>query len=392
MARQKKADGSGRWSGYGPTHEAARLKLIESKRRAVAVEAVAVKAQTQPDVADFWPRFIAERKRVKGMEESTEDALTAISAHMLEFAGTIALKDIDRDTAVDLYDTLIENERSVKRATEVLRYFKAMTAQAVQMGALAADPLRGYALTRITRDAAAPFTEQQDAAIIAAAVGDPDELPFLLARAHGLRISEVLGIRLQDVPQWEQEAHTKVSLYVHNAIKRNRKEGAPKGNSYRHLHLKPLVAQLLKQHIERERPTRLLFTSPNGEAWVPATFVQQRYLRLLIRAGIACTRKGCAHHHLTPFACPSCDCVLYKPIKFHTFRHTFATRWIANGGQLYRVSRLLGHASTAITEKTYVHWLPSMEDASVFVDEPWPRRGLAVVSDLRPRLEQAHLA
>lgn len=35
----------------------------------------------------------------------------------------------------------------------------------------------------------------------------------------------------------------------------------------------------------------------------------------------------------------------------HKFRHTFATCFMANGGDIYTLSRLLGHTSVAITEK-----------------------------------------
>jgi len=44
-------------------------------------------------------------------------------------------------------------------------------------------------------------------------------------------------------------------------------------------------------------------------------------------------------------------------IKIHEFRHTHATMLINAGVPLIEVSRRLGHQSTAITEKTYVHYL-----------------------------------
>lgn len=34
----------------------------------------------------------------------------------------------------------------------------------------------------------------------------------------------------------------------------------------------------------------------------------------------------------------------------HKFRHSFATRYMANGGEIYDLSRLMGHSSVAITE------------------------------------------
>lgn len=39
----------------------------------------------------------------------------------------------------------------------------------------------------------------------------------------------------------------------------------------------------------------------------------------------------------------------------HTLRHTFATRYLQRGGDIYILSRLLGHSSVAITERIYAH-------------------------------------
>ncbi len=48
-----------------------------------------------------------------------------------------------------------------------------------------------------------------------------------------------------------------------------------------------------------------------------------------------------------------------RKIRFHDLRHTFASLLIAGGEDVVRVSRLLGHASPAITLKVYAHMLPN---------------------------------
>lgn len=44
------------------------------------------------------------------------------------------------------------------------------------------------------------------------------------------------------------------------------------------------------------------------------------------------------------------SCLDDAQVNPHKFRHTFATRYMANGGDIYDLSRLLGHSSVAITE------------------------------------------
>lgn len=41
----------------------------------------------------------------------------------------------------------------------------------------------------------------------------------------------------------------------------------------------------------------------------------------------------------------------------HVLRHTFGHRWLVGGGDIYTLSKILGHASVAVTEKHYAHLL-----------------------------------
>ena len=41
----------------------------------------------------------------------------------------------------------------------------------------------------------------------------------------------------------------------------------------------------------------------------------------------------------------------------HVLRHTFGTRWLQAGGDIYKLSKILGHSSVAVTEAHYAHLL-----------------------------------
>jgi integrase len=70
----------------------------------------------------------------------------------------------------------------------------------------------------------------------------------------------------------------------------------------------------------------------------------------------------------------------------HALRHTFRTRWLQAGGDIYKLSRILGHSSVAVTEAHYAHLLKEdLVSASRQVKIPVaPRPGGNVVR-LRPR-------
>ncbi len=80
-----------------------------------------------------------------------------------------------------------------------------------------------------------------------------------------------------------------------------------------------------------------------------------------------------------------------RKIRFHDLRHTFASLMISNGEDIVRVSRLMGHATTAsFTLNVYSHMLPREHDASgdrlaslVFGNK------METVANLPARLERA---
>lgn len=45
-------------------------------------------------------------------------------------------------------------------------------------------------------------------------------------------------------------------------------------------------------------------------------------------------------------------------VTIHTLRHTFAVWYLKQGGDIYKLSKLLGHASVAITDHTYARFCP----------------------------------
>ena len=51
---------------------------------------------------------------------------------------------------------------------------------------------------------------------------------------------------------------------------------------------------------------------------------------------------------------------------FHDLRHTFATRLVQNGVDLYKVQKLLGHKNIAMTQR-YAHHYPESLRSSVEV-------------------------
>ncbi len=44
--------------------------------------------------------------------------------------------------------------------------------------------------------------------------------------------------------------------------------------------------------------------------------------------------------------------------RLHDLRHTFAGLFLASGGDIFKLSKILGHSSVAITQHVYAHLHP----------------------------------
>lgn len=49
---------------------------------------------------------------------------------------------------------------------------------------------------------------------------------------------------------------------------------------------------------------------------------------------------------------------LSKKFRLHDLRHTFAGLFLASGGDIFKLSKILGHSSVAITQQVYAHLHP----------------------------------
>jgi integrase/recombinase XerC len=143
-------------------------------------------------------------------------------------------------------------------------------------------------------------------------VGLRDTAILGLLYGCGLRISEALGLHLQDIPSGNVLTIT------------------GKGNKQRQVPLLPSVKSAVMRYVEScpypIMPDKPLFFGVQGKSLSPQVFRQQlKKLRLMLG--------------LPDSATP------------HAFRHSFATHLLAEGGDLRTIQELLGHASLSTTQR-----------------------------------------
>jgi integrase len=168
---------------------------------------------------------------------------------------------------------------------------------------------------------------------------------FSLALHTGMRRSELLALRWQDIDLIMAEIYVSRSMHrllTHEIVFRGTKTA--KGS--RTVALAPSTIIVLRQHLDKETAEcvwlgvpftndRLVFCYWDGKPLIPSN-VSQAWRRLARRMG-------------------------YSKIRFHDLRHTCATLLFKAGIHPKIVQERLGHSSIAITLDTYSHVSPGLQ-------------------------------
>jgi site-specific recombinase XerD len=169
--------------------------------------------------------------------------------------------------------------------------------------------------------------KEEDEALLQVRMNERERIIVFFFRMTGLRLSEALGLLQRDVDLDANTVHVRTT-----------KSDA----GFRPVPIAPELRPYIKRWIEHTKaqgvyaPDLPFFVTRNRTAMKPQ-YVEMVLARVGKRAGL--TRK----------------------VKPHTLRRTFGSHLLNRGARLEVVSRLLGHASTAITEKAYAR----LEDQTI---------------------------
>jgi integrase len=108
--------------------------------------------------------------------------------------------------------------------------------------------------------------------------------------------------------------------------------------------LDPLLPVLREWRLRN--PSDLVFPNRDGNQLLPSARIFQERLHVVLDAA--------------GFARPKTGRYLHE-INFHSLRHTFASHWVMNGGDIFRLQRILGHQNIMMTMR-YAHLAPNAYD------------------------------
>jgi integrase len=329
---------------YGKTYAEARAKLAKAIGER---DAGLIFDAEDLTVAEYLVRWLNGPAR-KNVRSSTYARYEQLSRkHLIPALGRTKLKKLSAIHLEGLYEAKLEEGLAPRTVnyihvtiSKALRYAvgKELIRQNVASLAEAPQPKSPEMRT---------LNRKQVGDLFEAARGDRLEALYVLALATGMRRSELLGLKWEDVDLQARIVLVRRGLTIspNGGIEI---DDPKRFDSKRRLEISSEVAATLKEHRKRQAEERMATASG---AWRDEGFVFT-------------THSGGYLHPNTLYTAyfkPIRDKAGVPPIHFHDLRHTYATLALLNGIPVKVVSEVLGHKDIATTLRTYAHVLPGMQ-------------------------------
>lgn len=210
---------------------------------------------------------------------------------------------------------------------------------------IAANPFARVSMPRLEENRIVPLTVAQ-VSTLADAIGVRYRAMVVTQAGLGLRVSELLALRVQDVDFLRRTVRVE-----HQIDHKSRDLAAPKtGKSRRTLPLPNVVAEEIAQHIATRppAPNGLIFHTDAGLPYLLHVYGGKVFPAAVAKAGLP------------------------KHITTHDLRHHYACVLLAAGESVIVVAERLGHTDARLVLTTYGHVLPDTEDRTrKAIDGAW---------------------
>lgn len=332
---------------HGPIRQAQSYltKVLRERDLGRRVEGITV------TLDEFLDRWLDTAAKPKLRDKSYESYESLLRRYIRPVLGGRILSAVTPLDVQDGYQKMIDrglSSRTVRYTHSVLR---SAIRQAIRWRLLLQDPTDGAQLPRLGRREMSVLTAEQSRIFLSAVLKTHYGPVFAVALTTGMRPSEYLGLKWQDI-DWDRGTVSVVRTLERSAggwrfaeTKRARSRRIIKFQDWVLETLKNLEPRTIRRSgCSRPDNSELVFTSPAGRP-IYSDKLAKKFKAILGQNGL-------------------------PMIRLYDLRHTAATLALSAGVPPKVVAEQLGHASAAFTLDVYSHLLPHMqEEAAIKVEQ-----------------------
>lgn len=267
--------------------------------------------------------FILEQ-RVRGNSSATVSYYRNVLTYFSEFTGNVDVTELTLQRCREYYLCLAEDDINSVSVQSYVRGLRAFLRWLYDSEYIDQNICIKFKLPKATRKVIDVLTEEEITLLFDSISGDNlhasrNRLIIALMLDCGLRLHEVVTLTVGSV-------HLKDRYIIVQQGKGDKQRVVPFGN-FTH----KLIERYLKLSSDMLPREALIIKVSDSDSHEPITdtTIKQLFRKLKTRTGI-------------------------QRLKPHLLRHTFATRYLENGGNIYSLQAILGHTSLEMV-KRYLH-------------------------------------
>lgn len=293
------------------------------KRREEAINNANIKAPSNRINVDQAASYAANVLRSEGYRNTTVNDYVKFFGYFTRDMGVVFIDEITTDTIRGYINQLLTSGRKARTANIRVASIRAIFKRLVKDGIASNDPTEGIVKIKEDERAKQAFTDKQVRRLFSVIdkdtfAGYRDYCAMVLMLKSGLRVKEVNELETDDLD------FDNLVILLPGAKNKNRKT--------RVVPMTRKVANELQQLIAETREyfgiVSRVFTNQFGEP-VRSDLIRKRM------------------YHYGELAGLSDEC----RVSPHSLRHTFATNFLRNGGDLVTLQKILGHSDIKTTEQ-----------------------------------------
>jgi integrase len=336
-----------RWQVYGRAGgKQVYLGTVDSKREAVSLERRHVVTQERIISGELAPEHDAKRTFGAAMKlwlaslaetgsRSHDEYTGRCDLYLVPTFETRPLVEIRKSDVIQWRDELVERV-SAATVNTIMGTLSAMFTWCIGRDWLEHNPCHG--VKRLKADSRVfPWLDSTDA-ITRLLVECPAHIRTVVAVlvGTGMRLDEALHLRWDDIDLEHR------LITVHRGRRGQRATGTTKSGKARRVPIFDSVLAVLRDMKLARGGDALLW--PGGYRRLRGRTPERALSQAAIR---------------DPFKLATKRAGLPPELRLHDLRHTFASLFLVDGGDIFKLSRILGHSSVSITERTYAHLKPT---------------------------------
>ncbi len=273
------------------------------------------------EFAKWWlDHRVAPRSTIRTRERYEMN----LKHHIYPMVGDVCLSQITREHLDQLVSKLRETNHNPVGTNLVMGVLKQVMSEAFKQEKVSKYPFADYGKLKEPKRADHFMSAEETEKFLAANKEDPNYWLFVIAMNTGMRRGELAGLC------WDRVDFDKGYIHITRLRDRNGLADRTKTrNSQRRIPMSDVVRQGLMELKARNYHPEFVFCHSYGKAF------DEGHIYWHFRRGQE--RAGLTNHY-----------------RFHDLRHTFASHFVQNGGSLYDLQKLLGHARFEETQR-YAH-------------------------------------